>query len=298
LPAVTATPYLRPASGGCLPIRAPILIFASLTTLAAAAAWPKRPATRFSERGRPGDLDQIQQWQPAHGAFLRGGSLPIGDVRTTCPALEGPDTSDISSSPHGDTLFTASCELSTFDTLDPGVRAQWATATYRHHYIYSHDTASEDTAATRDTVTIDDAVLYRIGSDRMLRPMWHDTYDRRETWELDLTAARHPAGILFSLQYCVNGTGGCHQYFMLRHDGVWADVTSAFLNQLPPSMHDSFWKGIRIDVHTLHAEAPLYRETDANCCPSRHISMDLGLRGDSLVLRSYRAGPSRDSTSR
>jgi len=230
-----------------------------------------------------------QQRQPAHGAFVHGDSVRAGAVRTTCPPLRAGDTSGVVYSPHGDTLFDATCQLAWYNALDSGDGARWASATYRHRYIYSHDTAMTDRpGVTRDTVTLDDAVVYAVDRVDVLRPVWHDAYDRINIWELDIAAAQHQGGLLLSLQYCVNGTAGCHQDFMMRRDGTWTDVPQAFLKQLPKSMHDKFWKGIRIDVHSLHAEAPLYRDTDANCCPSRHISMDLALRGDSLVLRQYR----------
>lgn len=272
----------------------------SLVALAIVAALAGKP----NQRAAPGPIHlgrltrANQEREPAHGAFIRGDPVRAGAVRTTCPPLRAPDTSGVVYSPHGDTLFATTCQLAWYIALDSGDGARWASATYRHRYIYSHDTAMTG-AATRDTVTVDDAVLFTVDPGDLLRPVWHNTYDRRDTWELDLAAAQQQGGLLLSLQYCVNGTGGCRQDFMMRRDGLWADVPQAFLKQLPRSMHDKFWKGIRIDVHSLHADAPLYRDRDANCCASRQIWMDLGLRGDSLVLRRYHVAPTpRDSSDR
>lgn len=259
-------------------------------------------------RGQPNPLaapGQMQLWrvtqadqqrQPAHGAFIRGGPMRAGAVRETCPPPRAPDTSDVMDSPHGDSLLATTCQLAWYDTLDSGDGAQWTTATYRYRYIYSHDTAAADTA-TRDTVTVDDVVLYTIDRGELLRPVWHDTYDRSVTWELRLAAAEHRGGLLLSLRYCVNGTAGCRQDFMMRRAGRWADVPQTFRAQLPQSMHDRFWKGIRIDVHSLRADAPLYRDTDANCCASQQIRMDLTLRGDSLVLQRYHVAPTSPDSS-
>jgi hypothetical protein len=282
-----------------VPIRSPILVIVCLTTLVGASG----SRTAYMVFGFPGSYthaDTGEGRQPAHGTFIRGGPIRVEELAKICPALDGSDTSDVSDSPHGDTLFVAGCHLARYDTLDSGDGGPWATATYRHLYVYSHDSpvdASPTSPASRDSVTIDDAVLYGLDRDGTLQPVWHDTYDRADTWELKLTAARHPTGVLFSLQYCVNGTGGCHQDFMLRHGSTWTDVIEAFVQQLPTSMHDALWKGVSIDVRTLHAEAPVYRQTDSNCCPSQYVSMALEMHGDSLVLRSYRLRPATADSS-
>jgi hypothetical protein len=56
--------------------------------------------------------------------------------------------------------------------------------------------------------------------------------------------------------------------------------------------------GMRIDVQGLRGEGGLYGPHDPNCCPSELLRVELGLRGDSLVLRSRTVVPIPTAPSR
>jgi hypothetical protein len=86
-----------------------------------------------------------------------------------------------------------------------------------------------------------------------------------------------------------NGTGGCRQRFLLRRGDSWRAARQAWMEQLPDSVGGGFWKGTYINPMTLQGQAALYRQTDANCCPSRILYFRVRLEGDALVLRDHRA---------
>lgn len=54
---------------------------------------------------------------------------------------------------------------------------------------------------------------------------------------------------------------------------------------------NAFWKGVWVDVHTLRGSVGLYSSTDANCCPSRELDLELSLRGSDIVVASAEARP-------
>jgi hypothetical protein len=233
---------------------------------------------------------------PAHGAFVHRDAMTYAVAHATCPTFTSAESMvEQSASPHGDSLLASQCVVAGYVTLGAGDNAQWAAATYRHVMVYSHDSAGDNPDATQDTLMWDDVVLYATqgGGGGTLRPIWHDAYDRAETWELHVAGAPQAGGYLVSLMYCVNGTGGCHQDFMLRHHGVWVDVHETYLNDLPKPVREGLWHDLHIDTRTLHADGPIYRPTDANCCPSGGVlAVDLALRGDSLTLLNYHIQPS------
>ncbi|MFI5230338.1 MAG: hypothetical protein ACHQWU_14790 [Gemmatimonadales bacterium] len=122
-----------------------------------------------------------------------------------------------------------------------------------------------------------------------LAPVWHDRFER------DVLRSMTPdvvptvgGGALISLMQCVNGTGGCSHEAMLVRDSQWRPVKLGFLDSLQHQFPGAVRHGFRLDVHTLAADAALYSDTDANCCPSRSAEMTLRLRGDSLTIVTLR----------
>jgi hypothetical protein len=80
--------------------------------------------------------------------------------------------------------------------------------------------------------------------------------------------------------------------------GQWTSVRQAWIDQLPPGIAGRINHGVRIDVQSLRGEGGLYGPRDPNCCPSELLRVQLGLRGDSLVLRSQTVVPTPTGTSR
>ena len=91
--------------------------------------------------------------------------------------------------------------------------------------------------------------------------------------------------ILLSVEYCVNGTGGCSQEFVQRRvNGRWNPVRQVWLKQLPAGISKQLLHGVRLEPHSLKGKAGFYSPSDPNCCPSQVLRVDLAVRGDPLVL--------------
>jgi hypothetical protein len=102
-------------------------------------------------------------------------------------------------------------------------------------------------------------------------------------------------GRLFYIPIQVDGTSGGNtsEYFIQnRAAGEWEALdgegwTKALLKRLPSGL--GIWKGIWPDLKTMTAKAGLYREHDANCCPSGGTAfIELGIKQNRFVLKSIR----------
>jgi hypothetical protein len=199
--------------------------------------------------------------------------------------------------PHGDSLVSTRCSVGAYDKLS-GTSANWTAATYRHNSVFTHEGAARASAA-RDTITEDEIVLFTESRPGVRQAVWHARFesDRYGIWR-SITpelASASPGTTLLSVMYCVNGTGGCTQEFLLRRGGAdWLPVWQVWLDQLPASYFGRIRHGYRIDPRTLRGDAGFYSDGDANCCPSAALKVELTLRGDSLVLRGQAVV--RDST--
>ena len=90
---------------------------------------------------------------------------------------------------------------------------------------------------------------------------------------------------LFSVMFCVSGTGGCGQEFIQRHrDGRWYPVRRDWLDELRRGFQGRIRHGARIDPRTLQGEAGFYGDSDPNCCPSQRLVFHLEVRDNSLRL--------------
>jgi hypothetical protein len=97
-------------------------------------------------------------------------------------------------------------------------------------------------------------------------------------------ASPRAGGALVAIDECVNGTGGCSQSFFSRRGGMWRVVRAVFLDSLNKRYPGRILHGFHVDVRTLRANAALYSASEANCCPSRTVEMQLRLRGDALEI--------------
>lgn len=154
---------------------------------------------------------------------------------------------------------------------------------------YAHRTE----LASGDSLREDQVVLFSAPLEGgPLTAEWHARYDLDYWTHIQLAVApANDDGALVSVLSCVNGTAGCWQQFLLRRGDGWRVARQAWGEQLPDSVDGAFWKGTYINPATLQGDAGLYRQTDANCCPSRILYFRVRLEGDALVLRDFRAVP-------
>lgn len=220
----------------------------------------------------------------ALGVLPRQGIITEEEARAKCPALPNVEPGDTTLDGRLDradaakNVKSAACKLVALDTVK-GAHGAWRTGRYHSVWVMPDDTVTEE-----------EAVLYEVVQPGELRAAWHgrffDTGDREVWRSITLEVAATPrASTLLSVQYCVNGTGGCEQDFIERRtDGRWHPVFQAWDDQLPAAVHSRILHGMRIEPATLKGEGGYYEPADPNCCPSELLRLTLTLRNDSLVL--------------
>ena len=102
---------------------------------------------------------------------------------------------------------------------------------------------------------------------------------------------RNAAGTILYLPIAIDGTAheNASEYF-LRDAGTWQPIEAQgwlkdLSRQLPAGL--GIWKGVWPDLRTMQAEAGLYRQSDANCCPTGgRARIRFSIRSSRFVLDS------------
>jgi hypothetical protein len=233
--------------------------------------------------------------ETALGLLSGQAGVPDTQARHRCLVLPVDPPNDRLQGPHSDSLVAADCEVVKYQALAAEPAGSWFAAEYRWTSLFTAEDATGGPTA-RDTITEDEVVVLAAPQPGRVRPVWHARFEtgddaiwRSVTPELATTSV---PSTLLSVMSCVNGTGGCSQEFLQRYpDGHWAPVWQAWLDQLPTGFAGRILHGVRIDPRTLRGEAGFYGARDANCCPSEELRLQLGLQGDSLVLRQHTVVP-------
>jgi hypothetical protein len=137
------------------------------------------------------------------------------------------------------------------------------------------------------------AIFARNGSTETARLLFERTAE--DVWLVHFREkpqmARTPAGTLLYLPIAMDGTRSYNDSdYYLRVGSRWEPVDSEswekdLTTRLRPGV--SIWKGIWPAFPDLHAEAGLYREGDANCCPSGGTAkIQLALKSRRFVIES------------
>ena len=231
------------------------------------------------------------------GALAAQSAVPISRARDKCLVLPPVPEGDDSVGPDGMSGSLRRCEVIEFHPLaDPALG--WTIARYR--WTSAKPAADPSPRSLPSDVTGEEVVLFDTPTPGKVRPIWHDRFATGQSavWR-SLTLEGAPAGggsTLLSVMYCVNGTGGCGQEFLRRNrNRTWTAIRQAWFDQLPSGFLGRIRHGSRIDPQSLRGEAGFYGDGDPNCCPSQTLSVELALRGDSLVLvhHSVAAGPEK-----
>ncbi len=232
------------------------------------------------------------------GTLRAQSAVAISRARQKCLVLPPVPEGDDIVGPDGVAESLRRCEVIEFNPLaDPAFG--WTVARYRWTSAGSAGDPSPRSLPS-DVATGEEVVLFDTPTPGKVRPIWHDRFATGEgaVWR-SLTLEGAPArggSTLLSVMYCVNGTGGCGQEFLRRNrNWTWTAIRQAWFDQLPSGFLGRIRHGTRIDPHSLRGEAGFYGDGDPNCCPSQTLSVELALRGDSLVLvhHSVAASPEK-----
>jgi hypothetical protein len=221
------------------------------------------------------------------GALRAQRAVPISRARHKCLVLPPVPEGDDSVGLDGMSGSLERCEVVEFKRL-AGPASGWTVARYR----WTSSKPAGDLSSRfsqSDLVTAEEVVLFDTPTPGRVQPIWHDRFATGEgaVWR-SVTLEAAPAGgrsTLLGVMYCVNGTGGCGREFLRRNqDRSWTRIRQAWFGQLPSGFRGRIRHGSRIDLQSLRGEAGFYGDSDPNCCPSQILSVELALRGDSLVL--------------
>jgi hypothetical protein len=107
---------------------------------------------------------------------------------------------------------------------------------------------------------------------------------------------RSQYGTLLLIPIRLDGTGaGNVSELYIREDDHWASIdTESWMKDLDSKIPKGLqiWKGIWPDYRTMTAETGVYREGDANCCPTGgKVLIRLDLANHSIVLKDVRTLP-------
>ena len=196
-------------------------------------------------------------------------------ARTTCTVV-----------PHRELYVEApishSCRVVSFDTLPHSTTQQWSYAVQRHTSVYRFKDAAG--GAKPDTIVELETIVFSSTDPKSwLRAVLRAREEEALIRSITPDVADYPGGARFSVEFCVNGTGGCWQEFW-RYDregwygledplpAIRERVMHAFAGD---SSHQT--RAPRIDVRTLRGTAQIAARGDANCCPSDRAEFQLAL---------------------
>jgi hypothetical protein len=210
------------------------------------------------------------------GHFLTKRAMPIASARRGCLGLGD-------STYASDVRQIGACISLGFTSLGIAGGTRWYSSLTSRRWLFN-----DPPKGSADTVVESELVLFRAIGDSLLTPVWHYRFEPEELRSVTPQVVAASAGVLVSIDECVNGTGGCSQSFFLRRGGAWRNVRLSFLDSLNRRFPGAINHGYHVDVGTLRASAAVYSPVDANCCPSRVAEMRLRLRADALEVIELR----------
>ena len=197
-----------------------------------------------------------------------------------CPTLLDDPTQD------------AECTLLEEATLES--EADDADVVYR---VYRRVIPGEDVSALYDDAPYDNTAvtLAMVGADA---PFWAGSFELGIGWfEKPFLVRNVDHGELLVVPGRYTGTGRLvEDYVFLRDDEGWQPTRSAqsdpetgegWVSELEPYLPEGHgvWKGVWLDYETLTGWTPVWRDDDANCCPTGGtLWMRLDITGDEPAM--------------
>jgi hypothetical protein len=158
------------------------------------------------------------------------------------------------------------------------------------HPDFSPDTLEMD-SYNRPPLNQTAVAIFRARDDASALLDWKDVADYVEflSWFEKPDIIEAPFGTVLSIPERISGTAAANDDKYFRWiDDRWRllDTTSwtaALRDSLPEGQH--VWKGLQIDIRSLSVESGVWRDGDANCCPTGGtVHVQLRLEGDALTI--------------
>ncbi len=169
------------------------------------------------------------------------------------------------------------------------------------HPDFSPDTLEMD-SYNRPPLNQTAVAIFRATGDGSAVLDWKDAADYVEflTWFEKPEIVEAPFGTVLAVPERISGTGAANDDKYFRWvDGGWRllDTTSwtAALRDSLPVGHQ-IWKGLYIDIRSLRLESGVWKDGDANCCPTGGtVHVQLRLEGDALTIANLKHRPKNQS---
>ncbi len=235
-------------------------------------------ATGGSSAAQEAELDDFRT-----GAFVQMDERPVSSVKTGCPSF--PTNSCDYRSP----VIKSACDVVSFDSLGVVQDRLFSLATYRRSTTFGADAA--ETSDEQWACETDEILLIEMLPDDFAKPVWYGTAERTYEFITSASIANSAKADIFSVTYCLNGTGGCEQRLYIWHaaklhalerDSTWEKVYA----QLPAKYRPH--KSPPMDLVNLTWEQHVAGPYDANCCPSGRLLLDLDVVDGRLSVESAR----------
>jgi hypothetical protein len=141
------------------------------------------------------------------------------------------------------------------------------------------------------TCESDEIILLKELEPGRAQPVWFGSAERTYEFITDASIHRSPNGEIFSVRYCLNGTGGCEQrLFVFLGEALQAVVRDSTWDQVFAKLPAGYrpHKSPPMDLETLTWEHHVAGPGDANCCPSARLYLDMEIAGHVLSVRHAR----------
>lgn len=142
------------------------------------------------------------------------------------------------------------------------------------------------------TPLVQKTILYRTADfqSESSMPVFESLLDAQGEFFSDAKIYKNSKADILSLYRCLNGTGGCYDEAYLYKDKTWVpleedDTWKAMYKAMPAEYNEHKSEGI--DFEAMRWKQSIAKATDANCCPSGYIDIQMDIVNDKLSVKNY-----------
>lgn len=218
----------------------------------------------------------------------------LEEYASTCPTFETDACS------YGKPMNPESCQVVGLDSLGSAGGADYFFARYLSTAEFSDEVEGSWKCEADRAILLETPVNtsspsgsenhFEAGA-RQALPVWRDAAERTFWFIRNATLTDHEGTPLLSILYCLNGTGGCWDYLLIRDGPHWRPLEKdstwdLVYAQLPGGYRTH--KSPAIDIEHLKWEQHIASQNDANCCPSGRLLLDLDIVEGKLSVKRAR----------